>query len=289
MNDQKPRCVVVGVDGSDAATAAVRWAAEEACRRHIPVRLVTAVETVTPIRIGATALEPPFVRDMIVAAAEERLAEARAIATDAAGDVEIVTEVRGGPPVAVLRQESADASVLVVGNRGVGGFAGLLAGSVSVGLAASAACPVVVARGTVTAGGPVVVGIDGSSADDAVAAFAFDAAGARNARLVVAHAWSDATIDEAGWTLLQWDEIEAEQLGILDAQLAGWSEKYPDVEVTRIVEHENAARMLIGRSATAQLVVVGSRGRGAVRGALLGSVGQAVLRHADCPVAVVRP
>jgi len=121
------------------------------------------------------------------------------------------------------------------------------------------------------------------------AAFAFDAAGARNARLVVAHAWSDATIDEAGWTLLQWDEIEAEQLGILDAQLAGWSEKYPDVEVTRIVEHENAARMLIGRSATAQLVVVGSRGRGAVRGALLGSVGQAVLRHADCPVAVVRP
>ena len=265
MNDQKPRCVVVGVDGSDAATAAVRWAAEEACRRDIPVRLVTAVETVTPIRIGATALEPPLVRDMIV------------------------TEVRGGPPVAVLRQESADASVVVVGNRGVGGFAGLLAGSVSVGLAASAACPVVVVRGTVTAGGPVVVGIDGSSADDAVAAFAFDAAGARNARLVVAHAWSDATIDEAGWTLLQWDEIEAEQLGILDAQLAGWSEKYPDVEVSRIVEHENAARMLIGRSATAQLVVVGSRGRGAVRGALLGSVGQAVLRHADCPVAVVRP
>jgi nucleotide-binding universal stress UspA family protein len=266
----------------------VRWAAQEAARRHLPLRLVAAVDWAVPAGIGAVDLQPEIFRDAIEAAAQEWLAHARAVAEDVAPELGTETEVRGGVPAAVLHHESETAELLVVGNRGVGGFAGLFAGSVSIAAAASARCPVVVVRGTPTPDGPVVVGVDGSPVSEPALSFAFTAASARGSGLVAVHAWSDSTLDAAGWALLEWDAIEAGERELLAERLAGWSEKYPDVVVTREVVRDNPAAALVSRSRRAQLVVVGSRGRGSVRGALLGSVSQVLLRHAGCPVAVVR-
>ncbi|MFC7658960.1 universal stress protein [Pseudonocardia benzenivorans] len=288
VSEQRPRGVVVGVDGSEAAAGAVRWAAQEAARRHLPLRLVAAVDWAVPAGIGAVDLQPEIFRDAIEAAAQEWLAHARAVAEDVAPELGTETEVRGGVPAAVLHQESETAELLVVGNRGVGGFAGLFAGSVSIAAAASAHCPVVVVRGTPMPDGPVVVGVDGSPVSEPALSFAFTAASARGSGLVAVHAWSDSTLDAAGWALLEWDAIEAGERELLAERLAGWSEKYPDVVVTREVVRDNPAAALVSRSRRAQLVVVGSRGRGSVRGALLGSVSQVLLRHAGCPVAVVR-
>ncbi|AEA26987.1 UspA domain-containing protein [Pseudonocardia dioxanivorans CB1190] len=289
MGDQGARSVVVGVDGSEAASDAVRWAADEAARSHLPLRLVAAVEWVTPHRIGATGLEPPDVREAVVTTAEGWLADARILAEDAASPPEVQTQVRGGTPAAVLHQESADAQLVVVGHRGRGRVSGLLSGSVAVAVAASARCPVVVVRGTATANGPVVVGVDGSMVSEAALSYAFATASARRARLVAVHVWNDSTVDTADWALRDRDAIEATEHEVLAERLAGWSEKYPDVAIEPLIVRDDPASVLVDHAATAQLVVVGSRGRGSVRGTLLGSVSQALLRRANCPVAVVRP
>jgi nucleotide-binding universal stress UspA family protein len=89
--------------------------------------------------------------------------------------------------------------------------------------------------------------------------------------------------------LIDWAAVEAEEREVLAERLAGWCEKYPDVPVRRLVVRDRPARALVGESGRAQLVVVGSRGRGGLRGMVLGSVSQALLHHAHCPVAVVRP
>lgn len=289
MDEHRDHIVVAGVDGSPESLGAVRWAAREADRRAVPLRLVAAIEWIVPRRIGATALEPAYIRDSMTEVAQERLDVAKAAAIGTVGGIDVRTEVLGGPAVAVLHEESTTAGLLVVGNRGVGGFAGLLAGSVSMAVAASAGCPVVVVRGDATADGPVVVGIDGSPVSEAAVSFAFAEASARRVPLVAVHVWTDAVLDPFAGPLVDWDAVEAEEAELLAQRLAGWSEKYPDVTVTRRVVRENPAAVLVGLSSTAQLLVVGGHGRGVVRGLLLGSVSQALLRHGACPVAVVKP
>jgi nucleotide-binding universal stress UspA family protein len=118
-------------------------------------------------------------------------------------------------------------------------------------------------------------------------AFAFDAASRRGVPLVAVHAWWD-HLDRMV-PLLDWDLIETEEREVLAERLAGWGEKYPDVAVGRLITPDRPARVLVEESRRAQLVVVGSRGRGAAAGLLLGSVSHAVLHRAHCSVAVVRP
>jgi nucleotide-binding universal stress UspA family protein len=184
--------------------------------------------------------------------------------------------------------------MVVLGDRGLGGFTGLLIGSVAVAVTAHAACPVVVVRGpesdlTAPLPEPVVVGVDGSSTSEAALAFAFEEASLRRVPLVAVHVWRDLLLDATLAPLLDWDAIESDERQVLAERLAGWSEKYPDVAVRRLVAYDRPARALVGESGRAQLVVVGSRGRGGLHGMLLGSVSQALLHHAHCPVAVVRP
>ncbi|MET0189092.1 MAG: universal stress protein, partial [Pseudonocardia sediminis] len=172
--------------------------------------------------------------------------------------------------------------------RGRGGFTGVLAGWVTVAVPARAHCPVTVVRGTATADGPVVVGLDGSRESDAALAFAVEEAAARRAPLVALRAWGDLVLDAYTVPPLDRDAVDAAERETLTTTLAGWSEKFPDVEMRIVISHQPPASALIGLSSDAQLVVVGSHGHGAFSGLMLGSVSQAMIQHAHSPVAVVR-
>jgi len=287
------RPVVVGVDGSGSAYRAVEWAAAEAARRGAELRLVRAFSWTTserPIRDGGRVAQ---YRDQLLKIARGQVARAARIAADVRPEVETTTQVAVGAPIEVLGSEARRAQLLVLGDRGLGGLAGLLLGSVAVGLAAHAACPVVIVRGDRAGTGneesPVVVGIDDSPISEAALAFAFEAAAARGVGLVVVHAWSPTAIDDALAPVMDWDAATAEEDALLAERLTGWEQKHPEVAVRRTVVRDGAVRALVAASREAQLVVVGSRGRGNATGLLLGSVSHGVLHASHCPVAIVRP
>ena len=290
--NQTQRAVVAGVDGSECGLQAVRWAAAEALRRQLPVRLVAAHAWPSGGLVGDPGLGVDYravLRDVVLGHLATAAADARQVAPEL--DIEQV-EVTGYP-VPVLLGESAHAEIVVLGDRGLGGFTGLLIGSVAVEVTAHASCPVIVVRGsepdrTGPRPEPVVVGVDGSPTSEAATAFAFEAASLRRVPLVAVHVWRDVLVDATMAPLLDWDVIDSDEREVLAERLAGWTEKYPDVPVRRLVARDRPARALVEESGRAQLVVVGSRGRGGFHGLLLGSVSQALLHNAHCPVAVVR-
>lgn len=287
--------VVVGTDGSPPATRAVEWAAHEAALRHLPLRVVhgfvwpqvhTPLSPPVPVEIGSA------LRDT----AKQLLAEAADAARVAEPDLEVQTSLIDAGGAAALLRSAADAAVLVVGTRGLGGFSGLIVGSTAVQLAMYAPCPVIVVRDGETdaadlAGRPVVVGVDASEHAAAALAFAFGEASLRGVPLHAVHTWTEPVSAGPGDMLpLVYDvqKVEDEENLLLAELLAGWSEKYPDVIVTRDVVRGRADHTLIEASGRAQLLVVGARGVGGFRGLVFGSVSQAALHHAHCPVAVVR-
>lgn len=133
---------------------------------------------------------------------------------------------------------------------------------------------------------PVLVGVDGSSASELATAIAFDEASRRNVDLVALHAWSDVDVSE--WPGIDWPATQSMAEQVLAERLAGWQERYPNVAITRVVVRDQPARQLVQRSEEAQLVVVGSRGRGGYAGMLVGSVGETVAQLARTPVIVAR-
>jgi nucleotide-binding universal stress UspA family protein len=286
--------IAVAVDGSDDALAAVRWAAAEAVRRGRRLRVMHAYEWPLP------AYGPGFGRLEILREAAERIGikkvrHAVTLAKQVAPGLAVETELVLGSAARVLQKLSEQACLIVTGSRGLGGFTGLIAGSVAVALAAHAHCPVVVVRGTEPdPHGPIVVGVDGSAASEAAVALAFDEASVRGCGLVAVHSWSDIAfpyIPEPGWPVpIDWEPVIAREKELLAERLAGWCEKYPDVTVERIVHCDRPARALLdaARDRDARLIVVGSRGRGGFTGLALGSVSQAMIHHAPCPVLIAR-
>jgi nucleotide-binding universal stress UspA family protein len=282
--------VVVGIDGSEPALRAVRWAAAEAARRKVPLRVVTAFDWIRNNPIGEIQLGASY-RDIMLDQARRNLADAAAFAARAAEGIEVEQQLVVGFPMAVLTAESDLAQLVVIGDRGLGGVTGLLLGSVAAGLGAHAKAPLIVVRGDDAdpdPAAPVVVGVDGSPLSEAALAFAYEAAAVRGVPLVAVHTWRELVGDLDVAPLLDWEAIEAEEREVLAERLAGWGEKYPDVPVQRILTKDRPAHALVEQSRRAQLVVVGSRGRGGFTGLLLGSVSHAVLHRSHCPVAVVR-
>ncbi len=281
--------IVVGVDGSASALSAVKWAAEEAARHHLPLKLVHSylVPGGGYPEIIVTGHE---VREALEQQGREWLAEAEAAAR-AVADLDVSTAVVHSGAAGAMVWESKRARTVVLGSRGLGGFTGLLVGSVAVAVAAHGECPVVVVRESFPENGPVVVGVDGSPASEQAVAFAFEAASMRNAPLVAVLAGNDFGLDAAlgGALGVDWSAIEEDQRVLLAERLAGWQEKYPDVKVERLVVQDRPARALLKLGADAQLLVVGSRGRGGFKGMLFGSTSQTLVQHATGPVAVVRP
>lgn len=280
--------VVVGVDGSESALDAVRWAAGEARRRHTSLRIVHAHEI--PVGYPPGFVDWHALHQALAAQGRSWLDQARHVAEKTApGLATEVVEVKAGA-VPALVKESAQAALVVLGSRGLGGFTGLLLGSTAVELAAHAHCPVVAVRGS-DHDGPVVLGVDGTPTSESAIAFAFAEASTRGTGVVAVHTWTDLALETAlagGAVALDFAPLEQQAEEVLGERLAGWQEKYPDVPVTRYVSRERASRALLRHAESAQLVVVGSRGRGGFRGLLLGSTSQHLLHHAPCPVAVVR-
>ncbi|QJY48973.1 universal stress protein [Pseudonocardia broussonetiae] len=283
--------VVVGVDDAPHALRAVRWAAAEAARLDVPLRLVGATGPPgehLPGRAGRhRALEAMLARARV--AAEAMMNDTGAGA--------VQTQVRRGVPSTVLVDESRAARLLVVGDRGTSRLEGVLAGSVAVALLRRAACPVVVVRGPERdpaheAGRPVVVGFDATPAAATALDVALDAAAARGVELVVVHTTPEPVGGPDADLLVApavaravLDEVEqrvaTEQV---TARTAGH-----DVAVRMVAGRGRAAEVLLAEAARAQLVVVGSRGRGELAGLVLGSVSTLLVHHAGCPVTVVGP
>ncbi|MGX7829606.1 universal stress protein [Actinokineospora sp. 24-640] len=258
-------------------------------QRGLPLRLLHAYPPPPP-RLPA-ALDPV---DRWVAAmtefADRVLADASATARAAAPGIDPILDQRMGPPSQVVVEASDGAHAVVMGSRGLGGFRGLLAGSLALTMTAHSHSPVVVIRGTVPRQGPVVVGVDGSPAGEAALAFAFDQAAHHGVGLRAVHAWKD-TVYASGWAplpyLAGWDAIVEDEAAFLAERLAGWNEKYPEVSVERVVVRDRPARAILDHADDAQLLVVGSRGHSPLGGLVLGSTAQSVMYHAECPVAVV--
>ncbi|MEZ0077399.1 universal stress protein [Planotetraspora sp. GP83] len=281
------RAIVVGADGSAAGTAAVEWAADDAARMQVPLRIICAVDR-SPYHIAQFA--EPALGDALNEDAEMVVANARAIALKRQSGIDVTTEVIQGAPAAVLCAQVSDAAEIVVGNRGLGGFARAVLGSVSLHVAGQAHGPVVVVRAdSETHHGEIVVGIDDSPASEAALAYAFEQAPPRTSTLRAVHAQQQPVYGYAPVIAYDAQTLLQAQSRVVADRLQSWREKYPRVLVIDDVQVAHPVDALVAASNKADLVVVCSHGRGAFGSAVLGSVGHGVLHHAQCAVAVVRP
>lgn len=291
MSEAKSRGILVCVDGSAASDAAVAWAAREATMRGLPITLMHAVP---PVVVGWPAGKlyadiPEWQREI----AEQVIDQARlVVAVNVAGAdrPEMRTEIIYSSVLPTLIDTSRDAWMIVVGRQGLGALGRLLLGSVTAGLLQHAHCPVAVIHteegAAPTSDAPVLVGTDGSPASEDAVALAFDEASRRGVDLVALHAWSDVGVFPM--LGMDWRDSEAKGHELLAERLAGWQEQHPDVRVKRLIVCDRPSRWLLEEAQRAQLVVVGSHGRGGFAGMLLGSVSSHVAQSAMVPVIVAR-
>jgi nucleotide-binding universal stress UspA family protein len=208
-------------------------------------------------------------------------------------ELQVSARVVDGEAREALTGAADAAGLLVVGARGSGGFPGLVVGSTSLHVAATARCPLVVvpegrrAADHVTEG--IAVGVDAREPEDPVLGFAFEAADRTALPLRVAHAWRYPLVVQGHATPPMYEQghVEAEEERLLAEVLAGWRQRFPEVAVRPESVRSGAARELVALSANERLVVVGRRGSHAGPLGRLGSVSLAVVQNALCPVAVV--
>ncbi|MFK0128429.1 universal stress protein [Streptomyces nigra] len=275
--------LVVGVDGSDPSLVAVDWAADEAVRHGLTLRLVHASlwerYAGTVPTLGAGRFSERVLAEHLVASAAERAARR-------APGLRITTDILPAEAVDGLLHEGANAHALVVGDRGRGELKGLLLGSVSLGVAARARCPVIVVRGddagVVGLHERILLGVGDAVTGERAADFAVREAETRDCALDAVRAWRrPAPIGEAP------DDAERRATALLDDALRAPLAAHPGVRVRRTTVEGPARTVLVDRSAAADLVVLGARRRHGHFGLQLGRVGHTLLHHAQCPVAIV--
>jgi nucleotide-binding universal stress UspA family protein len=287
--------IVVGVDGSPASRVAVDWAARDAALRGAALKLVHVLTPPAVMAFPEVPMPPGYLqwqegegRKLLDSAVQTVQEAHRGCAGHA---VDVTAEMVSGPAVPVLADLSTAAQLVVVGCRGQGALSRGLLGSVSTGLAHHAHCPVAIIHDEDPlmphpSLAPVVVGVDGSPASEHALAIAFEEASLRGVDLLAVHAWSDSGVFE--FPGADWSTQQAMGEETLSERLAGWQERYPDVLVRRVVVADKPAHQLLEQAESAQLLVVGSRGRGGLAGMLLGSVSTSVLHGARMPVIIAR-
>jgi nucleotide-binding universal stress UspA family protein len=287
------RPVVIGVDGSTGSDNALQWGAQLAERHDAPIRLVHAYDpSIHDMRIGG-GYDAGLLTE-VYDADRDQLEAAALLTAEAHPGLTVTTRLVDDSAAAALIDESHEAETVVMGTHGISAFSTLVAGSTAMNVATHARCPVVTVPSGVDqafGGRGVVVGVDGSQLSDGAIGFAFREAAGTGASLTAVLAWMDALTADVVRAALPTHDDPAHRMRAAHEQLLTWvepwAEKYPDVLGHRRVVHEHPVRALASASDGAQLLVVGCRGRGAVRSMLLGSVSHGVLHLATCPVAVV--
>lgn len=274
--------IIAGVDGSAPSAAAVEWAADDALRTGAELRIVHVLDR-RPYDI--TSFPVSDQEDLLREAAGKVLRAAETTARTRQPAVEVSTRLAEGVPAAVLREQ--EASELVIGNRGLGGFAGALLGSVTMEVAGQAERPVVVVRAEPHEKiGEIGVGVDDSDTSDPALGYAFEQARLRGATLRLIHAWQVPVHAFAPEITYDLGEVRAARCEVVRTRIAAWQARYPDVKLVENVQNAHPVDALT--STACDLIVVGSHGRGSLGSLFLGSVSRGVLHHARCPVAVVR-
>ena len=283
--------MVVGYDDTPHSDLALTWAVDYASKHRRPLLIVHAAGVPT---VYASFAGPVENRSRLRIEGRRRTDLALVKARRLAPDLDVRVHLSLGNAHEVLLDSLTGAHLLVVGSRGRGRFASLLLGSVSVGVSAHSSCPVAVVREAERRdpqsrfAGRVVVGVDGSEASMAALDAAFELASARRQPLAVVHAWGAALLYRDLTTHDVVLETTDEHERIVAESLAGFAEKYPEVTVTVHQDEGDPGRTVVAASHDADLVVVGSRGRGDAVATLFGSVSRHVVENAHCPVVVVR-
>ena len=271
--------IIAGYDGSAGSHDALRWAAREAWARGTVLTVCLA----WPGDDLALAADSA-VHDHVRQRGEEIIACGMGYVKSVADVPEVRTVLAEGPPAHVLCERSRTAEMVVVGCHGHGGLAGSTLGSVSWQVACHGQGRVVVVRGhwrpVNQSPGPVVAGVDGSPASQEALTFAFEEAALRDVPLVAVCALADAPGEVGGAARME------EGFSRL---MSSREKEHPEVTVLRQVTFGSPRSALLASAAEAQLLVVGARGLGGVKGMSVGSVAGALLHHSPCPVAVVHP
>ncbi|WP_040781138.1 universal stress protein [Nocardia pneumoniae] len=286
------RPIVVGVDGSAGSAAAIAWAAQAAAQHRAPLRLVHVLDPVADYGPGIT--EPLTSTDyarmeghgrwVLDTATQEAL-----IALTGLRDIEVTTELVHEPVGPALLDRTGEARMMVVGTRERGTMRRALLGSVSAALARRSHCPLVVVRegAPLTREArkqPIVVGVDGTEISEPAIEAALQEASARGVPLLALHVWTGVELPVPGAERT----ADPDKQLVLAESLAGWQECFPDVEIQREIVTDRPEHCLLEHSERAQLLVVGSRGRGGFASMLFGSTSQALLLSVRCPIMIVR-
>ena len=281
MADQiPPGGVVVGVDGPESSGWALQWGLQESRRRSLPLVLVHTHDHEVETSPGHD---------------DRVLDDALEVARRDGPDVHATAHHRVGHAAGILVEASTTAATVVLGAGARAGGPRAVLGSVSHQVATHAHCPVVVVRHRASedgaGAGQVVLAVDESESSTPAVEYAFVTASRQRLGLTAVHAWwreyLGGVMAHSPWEG-DWSEVAQELEQGMEAALAAWCEKYPDVPVHRHLVRGHAVQMLVQESEGAALLVVGNRGHGGFPGLLMGSVSNGVLQHADCPVAVVR-
>lgn len=278
--------IVVAVDGSERNRSAVAWAAHEAAALGCALTLVTVVpEQGLPVRHDRGRTREQAALDM--------LADLRSEARDIVAEASVGTAVASGHPVEALLGRASAARLIVVGKRGLGGFARVMVGSTSIALAGRSPVPVAIVPDgwdqSGSTGRPVVLGVDLDRTDTQPTRLAFARARRLGVPLVAVHGWETPApyTWDAGAATDAVTELDEQIARAFDAWLATWVERYPDVVVRPMRTHKHPAAAILDAAHEAQLVVLGRHPAGVFGGFAFGSVARAVLHYAETPVVTV--
>lgn len=282
--------VVVGVDGSFAAIRAARWAAAVAEEFGAPLQILHA----KPDRTSSDAIADPTAAEM---AARRESAEAIVQAAEQAVRahfkcLHITCAQVDGSAGQALVESSRAARLIVLGTDELSPGTAVLVGSTTMSVAAHSTCPVVAWRGGAISPTqqPIVVGVDHDHASRVAITAAFEFAHRLGLEIIAVHAWMTRRPagDVALPFMIDWGHVERDARQHLSDMLMPWIDLYPGVYVTEVVDSDRPSRALLRFAQDAQLFVIGSRGRGLLAGAVLGSIGLNLLHHSAIPVMICR-
>lgn len=275
--------VVVGLDGSPSAERALEWAIDQALLESRQLTLAHGVDPSGSVWVDPAAIDHRAVLEALQADAEVMLDHAREQVARRAPDLVVHQVIRMSDARVTLLELSGEAAMVVVGSRGRGPIKTLLLGSVSLAVSREALCPVVVLRpghpGVVRNG--VLVGADGTDRSLATLEFAYRQASLHRLPLTIMHCFWDARPATEG------EPVAGDVRLVLAESLAGLGEKFPDVRARTELVRGMADERLVRASQRMDLVVVGAHHGGTLTTLLYGSIANAVLEHATCPVAIV--